>query len=237
MLKLFYFFYLNRNHLELRFLYLAFYRKCYRIKYKLRYIDFEDKLFLSLLFCNSIIGFYSVLSVSNPSLRLAEIFILFPLICLYLYICNKKMIGTAYYHYIWLICMVVIFMLNASTFILDVLYYEGVLLQDENNQELSFISEYLVKFLSSLFETIETNNFSLCSPELPVEIQKDSTKTFKDHFTQAPYSKVKFSIWNAVTRGMGAGLFTQTMKKNPRLTYTVAGTTAMISFVSDLVDS
>jgi len=36
---------------------------------------------------------------------------------------------------------------------------------------------------------------------------------------------------------MGAGLFTQTMKKNPRLTYTVAGTTAMISFVSDLVDS
>jgi hypothetical protein len=168
MLRLVYFLYLNRNDLESRFLYLAFYRKCYRLKYKFSYIDFEDTSFLSLLFFNSILGLYSALSVINPSLRLAEVFVLFPLISLYLYIANKKIIGTVYYHRIWLICMVIIFMLNSSTVLLDVLYCKGSLLQHTNDKELSFIGEYIVRFVSSLFETLETNNFSLCSPELPV---------------------------------------------------------------------
>jgi len=40
-----------------------------------------------------------------------------------------------------------------------------------------------------------------------------------------------------VTRGIGVGIFTQTMKKNPRLTYAVTGTTAIFSFLTDIAKS
>jgi hypothetical protein len=110
--------------------------------------------------------------------------------------------------------MVIIFMLNSSTVLLDVLYCKGSLLQHTNDKELSFIGEYIVRFVSSLFETLETNNFSLCAPESPVELQKNNPKLMTGLI-------------------IGLGLFAQTMKKNPRLTYTVAGTTAVFSFLSD----
>jgi hypothetical protein len=236
MYRLLYFLYQNRNDLKTRFLCLAFYRKCYRIKYKLSYIDFEDKLFLSLLFFNSIIGLYTVLSVINPSLRLVEIYIAFPLLSFYLYISYKKIIGTVYYHRIWLACMLFILLMNSSAVILDVLYYEGLLLQHENDEELSFIGKYLIDSISFLFKVLEKGNFSLCSPaELPVELQKGNTKPFID-FAQGPYRKVKTCSWDAITRGIGVGLFTHTMTKNPRLTYAVAGTTAVFSFISDIID-
>lgn len=170
MYRLLYFLYQNRNDLKTRFLCLAFYRKCCRIKYKLSYIDFEDKLFLSLLFFNSIIGLYTVLSVINPSLRLAEIFIAFPLLSFYLYISYKKIIGTVYYHRTWFACMLLILLLNSSAVILDLLYCKGFFLQYTNDKELSFIGEYFVRFVSSLFETLETNNFSLCSPESSINV-------------------------------------------------------------------
>ena len=191
---------------------------------------------MCLLFCNSIIGLYSLSVINNPSLRLGEIFILLPVIVLYLYFATKKLIRTVFYHYVWFICLAVILMLNLSTFILDLLYYEGLLLQHENNQELSFLGQSLVKFVSSLCEVLENGNFSLCSPaELPVELQKGNTKTFTDPI-QPSYSKVKTSAWNAVARGIATGVFTQTMKANPRLTYVVAGSTAVFSFVTDLVE-
>jgi hypothetical protein len=39
--------------------------------------------------------------------------------------------------------------------------------------------------------------------------------------------------WNAINRGTVTGLFTHTMTKNPRLTCAVAGTTAVVSVLSD----
>jgi hypothetical protein len=237
MLRLFYYLFLNRGHLGLRFFYLSFYRMCRRIYSRLFTLDTLDKRFLCLFFCNSLIGLYSFLVVSNPSLRLAEIFVLLPLIHLYLFFASKKLIGTAYYHYIWLIGMVTILMLNSSTFILDLLYYEGLLLQHENNQELSFLGQSLVKFVSSLCEVLEISNFSFCTTEVKLEIQINKPKTVIDP-SPPLYSKVKDATWNALTRGGGTGLFVHTtMKGNPRLTYVVAGTTALISFVSDLIDN
>ena len=131
--------------------------------------DALDKLFLCLLFCNSLIGLYSFLVLTNPSLRLGEIFLYCYLVLMYTYILlPKKLIGTVYYHYVWFIFMASMFIVNSSTFILDVLYYEGLLLQHENNQELSFLGKYFMDFISFLFKVLETGNSSLCSPaELP----------------------------------------------------------------------
>jgi hypothetical protein len=236
MLRVFLYLLKNSSHLSLHFLSLSLYRRYKRTYSRLFTLDTLDKRFLCLFFCNSIIGLYSLSVINNPSLRLGEIFILLPVIVLYLYFATKKLIGTVFYHYIWLIGMVAILMLNLSTFILDVLYYEGLLLQHENNQELSFIGKYLIDSISLLFKVLENGNFSLCSPaELPVELQKSNTKTFTDPIHPS-YSKVKTSAWNAITRGIATGVFAQTMKNNPRLTYAVVGSTAVFSFVSDLVE-
>ena len=181
MVRFLIFIFKNRTNLSMRFFYLALYRKYKRLYMRLFIFDALDKLFLCLLFCNSLIGLYSFLVLTNPSLRLGEIFILLPGIALYLYCVTKKLIGTVHYHYVWFIGMALIFILNSSTFILDILYYEGLLLQHENNQELSFLGQYFIDFISFLFKVLEAGNSSLCSPaELPVELEKGNTKTFTD---------------------------------------------------------
>ena len=234
MLKFLYYLWSNYNNLSIRFLVLAFYRKLKRIKYKLSSIDLEDKLFFSLLFLNSIIGIYSVLSILEPSLRLVEIFIVFPLCSLYLYIINKKIIGTSYLHYMGFFFMACILGLNLMTFILDLFYFNGELLEDTNKDELSFIGQSIVEFVHTLSKTLKTTCF--CEP-LPVESSKIDKTTLTSHFTQHPgYIKMyRGAVWTAVGRGIGVGLFTQTMKKNPRLTYAVTGTTIVFSFLTDIM--
>ena len=154
MIRFLIFIFKNRTNLSMRFFYLALYRKYKRLYMRLFIFDALDKLFLCLLFCNSLIGLYSFLVLTNPSLRLGEIFILLPCIDVYLYFVNKKLIGTVYYHYVWFICMALIFILNSSTFILDGLYYEGLFLQHENNQELSFLGKYFIDSISFFIQTI-----------------------------------------------------------------------------------
>jgi hypothetical protein len=51
--------------------------------------------------------------------------------------------------------MALMFIFNSSTFILDLLYYEGLLLQDDNNQELSFLGKYFIDSISFLFKVLE----------------------------------------------------------------------------------
>jgi len=235
MLKFLYYLWSNYNNLSIRFLVLAFYRKLKRIRYKLSFIDLEDKLFFSLLFFNSIIGVYSVLSLLEPSLRLVEIFIVFPLCSLYLYIINKKIIGTSYLHYMGFFFMACTFGLNLMTFILDLFYFNGELLQDTNNGELSFLGQSIVEFVHTLSKTLKTTSF--CE-QLPVESSKIDKTTLTSHFMQHPgyITMYKNAAWTAVGRGVGVGLFTQTMKKNPRLTYAVTGTTIVFSFITDVIN-
>ena len=90
MIRFLIFIFKNRTNLSMRFFYLALYRKYKRLYMRLFIFDALDKLFLCLLFCNSLIGLYSFLVLTNPSLRLGEIFILLPCIVVYLYILLPK---------------------------------------------------------------------------------------------------------------------------------------------------
>ena len=90
MVRFLIFIFKNRTNLSMRFFYLALYRKYKRLYMRLFIFDALDKLFLCLLFCNSLIGLYSFLVLTNPSLRLGEIFILLPCIVVYLYILLPK---------------------------------------------------------------------------------------------------------------------------------------------------
>ena len=155
MLNLIIYCFKNWSNLSETFIRNSLYRKYRRIYFRFSVFDPLDKLFLCLLFCNSLIGLYSFLVLTNPSLRLGEIFILLPCIDVYLYFVNKKLIGTVYYHYVWFIFMALMFIFNSSTFILDLLYYEGLLLQDDNNQELSFLGKYFIDSISFLFKVLE----------------------------------------------------------------------------------
>ena len=190
LLKFFYYLWSNYDHLNTRFLALAFYRKLKRIRNRFTSIDTEDKLFLFFLFLNSIIGIYSVLSVIEPSLRLGEIFILFPLLSTYLYVANKKFIGTKYFHYMGFFLMAGILGLNSMTFIVDLLYFNGEAIQDTNNGELSIIGQSILGFIHTLSETLKTTSFSFCEQE-PVESSKIPKTILTSHFTLSPLGGIQ----------------------------------------------
>ena len=235
MFKLFYYLWSNYEHLNTRFLALAFYRKLKRIKYRITSIDAEDKLFLFFLFFNSILGIYSFFSVLDPSLRLAEIFILFPILSIYLYVANKKIIGTKYFHYMGLISLISAFGISLLTFTLDLIYCDG-LIQATNDSELSFISQYIIGFINTLSDTLKTSNFSWCDPLSPIESAETKPET---PLVPRPKLNAMYvdALWTSWARGLASGAFIHTLKKKPRLTYTVTGTVAIFSFLTDIAKS
>ena len=113
MLNLIIYCYKNWSNLSETFIRNSLYRKYRRIYFRFSVFDPLDKLFLCLLFCNSLIGLYSFLVLTNPSLRLGEIFILLPCIVVYLYILLPKNLTVQFITimfglFLWLLCLYLI---------------------------------------------------------------------------------------------------------------------------------
>jgi hypothetical protein len=231
MVKLFYFFYLNRNDLSFSFIVLSFYRSFKRIQKRLKTFDTQDKVFFFFFSSAILIGLTGFYYLENPGLKIVELYFIMPVFCSYLYIITKKIFNNKYFPIFWL---VLIACYPLTTVIVGIQAYccDGIFILEEfNTFEISFITKELLNFFNGVFNLSDHNKYTECQPE-------KSNNIFNRELPEiSPFLRRKYTeaFLDSVNHAGVAGGFAHIVKNNPRITVATGITVGLFSFINKVV--